>query len=182
MIAFVVDDAAQQDLGVGERRSIARGARPGPLAARPVAFGRLSTRRSILSCLVLLGGACSSCHDVQPTRASKQFRIPGPSIERLAPGRGSCIASDRIFVDGCKVGWMVRTEPDGDIDSGWQFFAGDESQEYCDEPGHFGVYDVNTVCNYDRSILPLLDTQPPVAIVRDRVTGQFVRSQDMPSR
>ena len=77
---------------------------------------------------------------------------------------------------------MVRTEPDGDIDSGWQFFAGDESQEYCDEPGHFGVYGVNTVCNYDRSILPLLDAQPPVAFVRDRVTGQFVRSQDTPSR
>lgn len=77
---------------------------------------------------------------------------------------------------------MVRTEPDGDIDSGWQFFAGDESQEYCDEPCNFGVYDVNTVCNYDRSILPLLDTQPPVAFVRDRVTGQFVRTPDTPAR
>jgi hypothetical protein len=131
---------------------------------------------------VVLGAACSGYQDVQTPMTSKHFRIPGPSIQRIAPGHGSCIASDRILVDGCKVGYMVRTEPDGDIDSGWQFLAGDESQEYCDEPGNFGVYDVNTVCNYDQSIIPLLGTQPPVAFVRDRVTGQFVRAPDMPSR
>jgi hypothetical protein len=139
-------------------------------------------RQSILPYVVVLGAACSGYQDVQTPMTSKHFRIPGPSIQRIAPGHGSCIASDRILVDGCKVGYMVRTEPDGDIDSGWQFLAGDESQEYCDEPGNFGVYDVNTVCNYDQSIIPLLGTQPPVAFVRDRVTGQFVRAPDMPSR
>ena len=136
-------------------------------------------RQLALPSLALLGGACGSVPDAT-TMTSKRFKIPGPSIQRIAPGHGACIASDRILVDGCPVGYMVRTEPDDDVDSGWQFFAGDESQDYCDQPANFGVYDVNTVCNYDRSIIPLLDTQPPVEFVRDRVTGQFVRSTARP--
>ena len=45
-----------------------------------------------------------------------------------------CFATDRILVDGEKVGYMYREEPaDGnDWDSGWRFTAGDESQEYMD--------------------------------------------------
>lgn len=112
--------------------------------------------------------------------STKKFRIPGPSIQRLAPGHGACFASDRILVDGCPVGYMVREAPDDDRHSGWQFFAGDESEDYCDEPGNFGIYDVNTVCNYDPSIIPLLATPPPVAFERDRVTGRLVRCADPP--
>lgn len=44
-----------------------------------------------------------------------------------------CFAKDRILVDGCKVGYMYREEPDVDCemaDSGWRFTAGDESEEY----------------------------------------------------
>lgn len=133
-------------------------------------------------CFVSLGAACAGHRGTEASVTAKRFRIPGPSIERLAPGHGWCIASDRILVDGCRVGYMVRTEPDGDVDSGWQFFAGDESQEYCDQPTNFGVYDVNTVCNYDPSIIPLLRTPPPAAFVRDRVTGQLVRDPDPPDR
>lgn len=43
-----------------------------------------------------------------------------------------CFATDRILVDGCKVGYMYREEPDSDSsmpDSGWRFNAGDESKE-----------------------------------------------------
>ena len=59
----------------------------------------------------------------------KQFRIPAHEIEPVAVGFGSCFASDRITVDGMKVGYLYREPPDNSDDSGWRFFAGDESEE-----------------------------------------------------
>ena len=70
---------------------------------------------------------------------------------------GYCIASDRITVDGGKVGYMYREEGDHPDDSGWRFFEGSEDQEYADDPGHFELYDVNTIANYDPEIIPFLD-------------------------
>lgn len=98
--------------------------------------------------------------------SDKHFRLPADQIVSIAPGRGSCIASDRITVDGRPVGYAYREPPDHDVDSGWRFFAGDESQEYADEPANFAVYDVNTIANYDPDIVPLLDEQAPVQFER----------------
>lgn len=88
--------------------------------------------------------------------AKKEFRILGDKIVAVAPGRGSCIASDMILVDGHPVGYMYREPPDSEHDSGWRFFSGLESQDYADNADHYALYDVNTVANYDRSIVPLL--------------------------
>jgi hypothetical protein len=87
----------------------------------------------------------------------KQYVLDAGEIRPLAPGRGSCIASDRITVDGQSVGYMYREKPDNELDSGWRFFAGDESQEYTEEPANFELYDLNTIANYDPEILQLLD-------------------------
>lgn len=84
----------------------------------------------------------------------------GPSpiqIRPLAQGRGSCIASDRITVSCRRVGYMYREQPDHALDSGWRFFAGDESEDTLDDPSCFEILDVNTVANYDPDIIPLLD-------------------------
>src|SRR6266705_2951717 len=78
-------------------------------------------------------------------------------IKSLIPKMGGCFASDRITVDGMKVGYMYREEPDKDLDSGWRFFSGDETQEYADNPDNFAIYEVNTICNYDPSISPYID-------------------------
>lgn len=53
----------------------------------------------------------------------KAFKIPGGEIKRLIPNMGGCLASDRITVDGMRVGYMYREEPDQDVDSGWRFFT-----------------------------------------------------------
>ena len=87
----------------------------------------------------------------------KAFKIPGDQIKRLIPNMGGCYASDRITVDGMKVGYMYREEPDKEVDSGWRFMSGDESQEYTDNPDNWAIYEVNTICNYDPSIIGFLD-------------------------
>ena len=88
-------------------------------------------------------------------------------------GPEGCLATDRIMVDGCKVGYMYREKPDeGMPDSGWRFTAGDESAEYMTDPDRAGIYSINTVCNIDPDIIPLLDSPYGTAWLRDE-TGHF---------
>ncbi len=55
---------------------------------------------------------------------------------------------------------MYREAPDNEVDSGWRFFSGEESQEYVDEPENTSIYDINTIANYDKAILEYLDAAP----------------------
>lgn len=75
----------------------------------------------------------------------------------MVPDYGACVATDHIMVDGLRVGWMYREEPHAEVDSGWRFFSGAESEAYLDDPDHSGIYAVNTVANYDPEIIPFLD-------------------------
>jgi hypothetical protein len=97
---------------------------------------------------------------------TKPFRLAASDIKAIAKGYGACIATDRITVDGEPVGYMYREEPSEPTDSGWVFMAGTESQEYMDDPGNSGVYDVNTIANYDPEIVQFLDSPAGSRFVR----------------
>ena len=88
---------------------------------------------------------------------AKTFKIPAEQIRDVATGHGGCIATDKITVDGQRVRFMYREEPQEEVDSGWRFMAGDESEEYMDDPANHAVYDVNTIANYDPDIIPFLE-------------------------
>jgi hypothetical protein len=104
----------------------------------------------------------------------KAFKIPGDHIRQIIPHMGGCFSSDRITVDGAPVGYMYREEPYKPVDSGWRFFAGDESQEYADTPENFAIYTVNTICNYDPAIIPYLHAPIGSAFGRVPGTDRFV--------
>jgi hypothetical protein len=103
----------------------------------------------------------------------KAFRLTAGQIRDLARGHGGCMASDRITVDGAKVGFCYREASDFVADSGWRFFAGDESQAYTDCAENFAFYDINTMANYDRDIIALLGAPRGTAFERDS-GGAFV--------
>ena len=88
-----------------------------------------------------------------------------------------CIATNRITVEGFKVGYCYREEPDSDWDSDWRFTAGDESEAYMDDPNNAGIYKLNTICNDDPEIIPLLNTPAPCAFERDE-SGVFQPIKD----
>ena len=105
---------------------------------------------------------------VCPDAPEKRFAIPREELKQLYEGDGpqGCIATDRIVVDGAPVGYCYREEPDaGDEawDSGWRFTAGDESETYMDDPDRSGVYALNTICNCDPDVIPLLDSEAGTA-------------------
>lgn len=106
------------------------------------------------------------------------WRKPGQKVFRLSPpelrpllqdwqGGVGCLATDRIVVDGCPVGYCYREDPaPGQPDSGWRFLAGDEDEVYLSDPNHSGIYHLNDICNYDPDILPLLSAPVGTAYAR----------------
>ncbi len=80
-------------------------------------------------------------------RKEKHFGLRADEIKPLAKGRGGCMATDEITVGHRLVGYMYREPPFFKSDSGWRFFAGDETQEYADEPSNYEIYEVNTIAN-----------------------------------
>jgi hypothetical protein len=97
---------------------------------------------------------------------TKLFKLSAEQIRPMATGRGGAIASDRITVDGRPVGYMYRTRPHDQYDSGWAFLAGDETDDYMENSNNYGIYDVNTIANYDPEIIPLLDAPEGSAFIR----------------
>lgn len=101
--------------------------------------------------------------------AEKNFKRKADEFVELVPSMGGCIATDKITIDGMKVGYMYRDKPAFDSDSGWRFFSGTESQEYVNNPDNMMIYSVNTIANYDREIIPYL--QLPFGVELERADG-----------
>lgn len=109
----------------------------------------------------------------------KKYRLTDEQLKPLAPGRGMCFASDMITVDGFKVGFLYRQEPEFDDDSGWRFLTGFETDRYMDDPDHFGLFDVNVLVNCDPEILDRLDAPVGSAFGRDPTeNNRFVPIED----
>lgn len=88
---------------------------------------------------------------------TKRYRLAKGDIQPVPEWRGGCIATDRITVDGARVGYMYREAPDNDLDTGWRFFAGDEDERYIDNLSNSAVYRVETIINYDPGIIGHLE-------------------------
>ena len=96
----------------------------------------------------------------------KVVKIDQSTLEPLVPGQRTCVATDCIFDDGCTIGYMYREVPEDANDSGWRFFEGAEMPDYLAVAENFARYDLNTMANFDRSILPFLDSAVGTALTR----------------
>jgi hypothetical protein len=104
-----------------------------------------------------------------------KFKLKPEEIKDLIPALGSCIASDKITIDGLPVGFMYREAPQDENDSGWRFIAGNEDQEYIDNPNNSMIFEVNVVANYDPAIIPYLKLPVGTELERKNGTDQFVQ-------
>ena len=111
---------------------------------------------------------------------NRSYHVKAEDMKNLLPdweGADGCIATNRITMEGYKVGYCYRENPDGGWDSGWRFTAGDESEAYMDDPNNAGIYKLNTICNDDPDIISLLNTPAPCAFERDE-NGVFQQIKD----
>ena len=89
---------------------------------------------------------------------------------------GSVLATNMVAKDGNKVRFMYRENPDHSADSGWRFFAGNEDQDYADNPNNFAIYAVTTILKVDPSIAPYLNTPSPCCFERENENNGFVKN------
>lgn len=88
-------------------------------------------------------------------------------IEWNEPNGEGCIVSDKITKEGFKVGYMYREQSSDDKpDSGWRFMAGNEDNEYMNNSNNHHIFAINTICNYDRNIIPYLKSKIGSAYIR----------------
>jgi hypothetical protein len=104
---------------------------------------------------------------------TKKFKINGQDIKQLIQSIGGCMATDKITVDGELVDFMYRDTPDFKDDSGWRFLSGTESQDYVDNADNWAIYDVNTIANYDSSIIEYLEWPIGTELERIKGTNEF---------
>ena len=88
------------------------------------------------------------------------------------------MATDKITVEGLQVGYMYREEPFTDMDSGWRIFSGTESQEYVDDASNTEIYDLNTIANYDRAVIPYLEFPIGTALERAPNSDRFAKIEE----
>jgi hypothetical protein len=108
----------------------------------------------------------------------KKYKLTASQIQSLVPDLGFGFVSDKIAVDGHRVQFMVREEPEKEADSGWRFLGGGETEEYLDEPEHISMLEINTVANYDPEIIPFLMYPPGTQIERNAAGRLEVTSPD----
>jgi hypothetical protein len=98
-----------------------------------------------------------------------KFKLKPEEIKELVSPMGYCLVSDKITVDGMKVGFMYREKPEEKDDSGWRFLSGTETEEYMDDENNTMIFDVNVVANYDEAIIPYLKSK--VGTELERIEG-----------
>ncbi len=101
------------------------------------------------------------------------FKISPEDIKDLIKPMGFCMVSNKITIDGEKVGFMYREKPEDKNDSGWRFLSGTETQDYVDDPLTSKIMDVNTVANYDGAIIPYLKMPWETELERVEGTDEF---------
>ena len=89
-----------------------------------------------------------------------------PSIRRKEMLGKLCVVSKKVTRDGWKVGFMLREELQDDRDSGWQFMAGDEDDDYLNDVANVELCAVNSILNIDPTIMKYIDSPVGARFVR----------------
>jgi hypothetical protein len=104
-----------------------------------------------------------------------KFKLSPDEIKPLTKDTGYCLATNMITVEGKKINFMYKeilpnSKPNN---SGWNFFSGDENQDYTKDSQNIQLFDVNTIANYDPDIIPFLESSDRTAFERNPKTGKF---------
>ena len=126
-------------------------------------------RRAAMTSLALGVAALFAFGGTKSIAGEKHYKLAPDDIRPLATGRGGCIVSDRITVEGLPVRFMYREQPRNPQDSGWAFLSGTEDDAYMADASNHQIFDVNTIANYDPSIIAFLDA--PVGSAFEKAPG-----------
>lgn len=95
---------------------------------------------------------------------------------RLKLMNKTALVSRKILDEGYKIGLMAKDEPMNNNDSGWQFLAGNEDEEYRSDYKNIALLSINEVNNLDQDIFKYLEN--PVGIILIRTSKNTFEEQD----
>ena len=90
---------------------------------------------------------------------------------------GFVLATKMLVDNKRKVRYMYHEAASNPQDSGWRFFCGDEDDDYVSDSDNIGIYDIKTILELDKSILPYLDCAIGTALEREDETATFTISE-----
>ena len=76
------------------------------------------------------------------------------------------VVSAKITKEGFKVGYMVRRTPHNEIDSGWQFFAGNEDDDYANDVKNFELVTLGYLDRLDPDVLKYIENPVGTEFIR----------------
>ena len=76
------------------------------------------------------------------------------------------IVTKRVREEGWKIGYGFRDEPTNERDSGWFFCAGNEDEEYNNNPENLELWLVNSALNYEPALNKFITEPYGTGIVR----------------
>ena len=89
-----------------------------------------------------------------------------------------CLLTDKISVEGKKIGYMYREQPYNiPNDSGWRFFEGSEDEEYISNPENSTAYTLEEAIKMDKAIEPFLDAPYGSSYYKDE-KGNFIEENN----
>lgn len=81
--------------------------------------------------------------------------------------------SARVAVDGAPVCWLYRDPPDRPEDSGWRIFAGDEDDQFLEDPDNARLVTLAEIREMDPTLSRVLDATDGAAFERDGAGQSF---------
>ncbi|MCO6391954.1 DUF2185 domain-containing protein [Aliihoeflea aestuarii] len=99
-------------------------------------------------------------------------------------GVGGCIASRLVASGEEPIRFFYRDEPVDEVDTGWCFLSGIETDEEMEDPDSQVILDLRSAVELEPAILPFLDAPTGSAFERgeggdfERVTDWSPNSQD----
>ena len=96
----------------------------------------------------------------------KKYKLDSNDIKKLIEFNGGCIATDKITVDGMKVGYMYREKPSIKDDSGWRFFKGNEDESFTENADNFRIFTLSSLIDMDDSVVDYLQMNEGTSLIR----------------
>jgi len=115
------------------------------------------------------------CDDIARRQREMEERWFGAFAKRA-------IVSARVARDGCPVRFLYREATDRDDDSGWRLMAGDESDEYLDDPRNALVMPLRELVERDATLTDVFRTAAPCAFERKSASEPFDVVRDFKAR
>jgi hypothetical protein len=91
---------------------------------------------------------------------------------------GRCLVTKRVLEGEDPPGYLYREESDHEDDSGWRILAGNETDEFLDDPANCTFVSLGAVLSANDSFIHLLDAPAGSAFVRDKTSGTFKPAAD----